>query len=82
MQVKLLHPELPHFRAGPASTSTAAALPHIVADPDRVRGILLNLYTNAAKFTKRGGLQGMHELSKVCFVTGAVDCVCMCRLCA
>ena len=26
----------------------------IVCDPDRVRGILLNLYTNAAKFTKTG----------------------------
>ena len=26
----------------------------IICDPDRVRGILLNLYTNAAKFTKTG----------------------------
>jgi signal transduction histidine kinase len=30
----------------------------VLADPDRLRGILLNLYTNAAKFTKRGHIGG------------------------
>lgn len=28
----------------------------ILADPDRLSGVLLNLYTNAAKFTKQGNI--------------------------
>lgn len=32
------------------------AAPQVLGDPDRLRGILLNLYTNAAKFTKRGAI--------------------------
>lgn len=29
----------------------------VLADPDRVSGVLLNLYTNAAKFTRQGSIQ-------------------------
>ena len=31
-------------------------MPQVLGDPDRLRGILLNLYTNAAKFTKKGAI--------------------------
>lgn len=30
--------------------------PFVLGDPDRLRGILLNLYTNAAKFTRQGAI--------------------------
>lgn len=38
----------------------------VICDPDRVRGILLNLYTNAAKFTKSG-----HICLRVVIVSGS-----------
>ena len=36
-------------------TSFAAGLPHVVADPRRLKQILLNLLSNAIKFTPMGG---------------------------
>lgn len=41
-------------------------IPHVLlGDPDRVRGILLNLSTNAAKFTKKGDIT-MKVMQKHC----------------
>ncbi len=64
MQVRLLHPELTMS----ADSVGPDGIHHIICDPDRVRGILLNLYTNAAKFTKQGHIglrvqevKGQHE---------------------
>ncbi len=40
-------------------------VPHVVlGDPGRVRGVLLNLYTNAAKFTKKGAISLKVHLPK------------------
>lgn len=58
-QVCLLHPDL------------LLSVEHIVCDPDRVRGVLLNLYTNAAKFTKTGHI-GMRV--SLCGVCGGEKC--------
>ena len=48
--------------------------PVLLGDPDRVRGILLNLSTNASKFTKKG-----HITMKVSVLSRAGSMLGQCR---
>jgi len=69
LQVCLLHPDL------------LLNVEHIVCDPDRVRGVLLNLYTNAAKFTKTGHIGLRVRLCatvRVCACVRVCVCACVC----